>query len=63
LFKSRILPLAQSVRACGVFGAVSDQYMNYAEQNRREWEQKGKETVQGYLLKYAQQEGKPPKIE
>jgi hypothetical protein len=52
LFKSRILPLAQSLGACGVFGAVSDCYMNYAEQNRSEWEKKGKEMVQGYLFKY-----------
>jgi class 3 adenylate cyclase len=53
LFKSRILPLAQSLRACGVFGAVSDEYMNYAEQNSREWEQKGKEMVEGYLFKFS----------
>jgi hypothetical protein len=54
LFKSRMLPLAQSLGACGVFGAVSDEYMNYADQNLRVWEQKGKEMVQGYLFKYSQ---------
>jgi hypothetical protein len=26
---------------CGVFGVSSDEYLNYALRNRKEWEQRG----------------------
>ena len=30
---------------CGVFGVSSDEYLNYAEKNRQEWEERGEEVV------------------
>ena len=44
-----IIPLAKKLKECGVFGVSSDEYLNYAMANRREWEQKGREIVKGYL--------------
>jgi hypothetical protein len=44
-FDYYILPLAKKLRDCGVFGVSSDEYLNYAEKNRDEWERKGREVV------------------
>jgi len=44
-FDFYIIPLAKKLKDCGVFGVSSDEYLNYAEQNRKEWERKGKEVV------------------
>ena len=44
-FDFYIIPLAKKLKDCGVFGKSSDEYLNYALQNRREWELKGKEVV------------------
>ncbi|GKZ00827.1 hypothetical protein MPSEU_001034400 [Mayamaea pseudoterrestris] len=44
-FDFYIIPLAKKLKDCGVFGVSSDEYLNYAQQNRREWELKGKEIV------------------
>ena len=52
-FDNYIIPLAKKLKECGVFGVASDEYLNYAMENRREWEEKGeafvKELVQRYL--------------
>mmetsp|Transcript_40235 Transcript_40235/g.97128 ORF Transcript_40235/g.97128 Transcript_40235/m.97128 type:complete len:1135 (-) Transcript_40235:1806-5210(-) len=40
-----IIPLAKKLKDCGVFGVSSDEYLNYAQQNRREWELNGKAVV------------------
>jgi 3'5'-cyclic nucleotide phosphodiesterase len=40
-----IVPLARKLKDCGVFGVSSDEYLNYAVRNRREWENKGREVV------------------
>jgi hypothetical protein len=37
--------LAKKLKDCGVFGVSSDEYLNYAEKNRAEWEAKGEEVV------------------
>ena len=44
----RILLTAKMVlkKECGVFGVSSDEYLNYAEENRKEWESKGKQIVE-----------------
>ena len=42
------IPLAKKLKDCGVFGVSSDEYLNYAIQNRQEWEVKGKEIVAEY---------------
>jgi len=37
--------LAQKLKDCGVFGVSSDEYMNYALENRRGWESRGQALV------------------
>jgi hypothetical protein len=44
-FDFYIIPLAKKLKNCGVFGVSSDEYLNYAENNRKEWEAKGHEVV------------------
>jgi len=51
-FDFYILPLAKKLKECGVFGVSSDEYYDYAQANRREWELRGREIVQGYLEKF-----------
>jgi len=36
------------LKDCGVFGVSSDEYLNYAMQNRQEWEVKGLQIVEEY---------------
>jgi hypothetical protein len=50
-FDFYIIPLAKKLSECGVFGVSSDEYLSYAEQNRQEWEQKGKSIVEDYKKK------------
>ena len=38
-------PLTKKLKECGVFGVSSDEYLNYAKSNRKEWELKGKGIV------------------
>lgn len=51
-FDFYIIPLAKKLKDCGVFGVSSDEYLNYATQNRREWEIKGQEVLAEMLEKY-----------
>jgi hypothetical protein len=44
-FDNYVIPLAGKLRECGVFGVSCDEYLTYAQQNRLEWERKGRETV------------------
>jgi class 3 adenylate cyclase len=44
-FDFYIIPLAKKLKDCGVFGVSSDEYLNYAQQNRQEWEDRGLEVV------------------
>jgi hypothetical protein len=44
-FDFYIIPLAKKLKECGVFGVSSDEYLNYATNNRSEWEAKGREIV------------------
>jgi hypothetical protein len=47
-FDSFVIPLATKLVHCGVFAAAdgaSSEYVQYATQNRNEWEQKGKSVV------------------
>ena len=50
-FDFYIIPLAKKLKDCGVFGVSSDEYLNYAIQNRAEWVRKGEVVVQSYLAK------------
>ena len=48
-FDSYVIPLAKKLKECGVFGVSSDEYLNYALQNRKEWERSGPAVVQSLL--------------
>merc|ERR1712232_661539 len=51
-FDYYVIPLAEKLSECGVFGVSSDEYLNYATMNRTEWEKKGRDVVAGYVKKY-----------
>jgi class 3 adenylate cyclase len=51
-FDFYVIPLAERLDECGVFGVSSDEYLEYALENRREWESKGKEVVKMMVDKY-----------
>jgi len=40
-FDNYIIPLAKKLQECGVFGVAGDEYLQYALENRKEWEEKG----------------------
>ena len=50
-FDFYIIPLAKKLAECGVFGVSSDEYLNYAQKNRKEWEAKGQDVVEQMLAK------------
>jgi hypothetical protein len=45
-FDFYIIPLAKKLKDCGAFGISGEEYLNYAEQNRREWESRGQQIVE-----------------
>jgi hypothetical protein len=51
-FDGYVIPLARKLEKCGIFGVSSDEYLNYALENRREWEMKGKGIVVEMVVKY-----------
>lgn len=51
-FDFYIIPLAKKLDQCGVFGVSSDEYLNYAQLNRDEWEREGEKIVEDYKEKY-----------
>jgi class 3 adenylate cyclase len=55
-FDNYIIPLAKKLKECGVFGVSSDEYLNYALENRREWSTKGEEAVATMIAKYSTKE-------
>ena len=46
LFVFYIIPLAKKLKRCGVFGVASDEYLNYAVRNRKEWHDRGQQVVE-----------------
>jgi hypothetical protein len=48
-FDFYIIPLAKKLQGCGVFGVSSDEYLSYAIQNRKEWEERGEEMVKAMV--------------
>jgi 3'5'-cyclic nucleotide phosphodiesterase len=44
-FDNYVIPLAKKLKECGVFGVSSDEFLNYAEQNRAEWAERGQEIL------------------
>ncbi|GKY99148.1 hypothetical protein MPSEU_000870300 [Mayamaea pseudoterrestris] len=59
-FDFYIIPLAKKLKDCGVFGVASDEYLNYANRNRAEWQARGQEVVQEMLNKAQQLMEGPP---
>ena len=57
-FDFYIIPLAKKLFTCGVFGVSSDEFLNYALINRKEWEAKGEDMVKTYLKNYQEQSEK-----
>lgn len=51
-YDNYVIPLAKKLDDCGVFGVSSSEYLAWAEQNRKEWEQKGEGIVQNMLEKF-----------
>ena len=56
-FDFYIIPLAKKLKDCGVFGVSSDEYLNYAQRNRMEWEARGEEVVQEMIERVQQEIG------
>jgi len=48
-FDFYIIPLAKKLKDCGVFGVSSDEYLNYAIHNRKEWVSKGEGVVKSMI--------------
>lgn len=48
-FDNYIIPTARKLNKCGVFGASYDELLTHALENRREWEEKGKDIVPLFL--------------
>ena len=48
-FDSFVIPLAERLRECGVFGAAGGEYLTYALSNRTEWEAKGEIEIRNYI--------------
>lgn len=55
-FDYYIIPLAKKLKECGVFGKSGDEYLNYAERNRSEWEIKGELVVAEMISNLRQRE-------
>jgi len=60
-FDFYIIPLAKKLKDCGVFGVSSDEYLQYAVQNRKEWDLKGQELVAEMLQSFRDQ-GRVPEM-
>jgi hypothetical protein len=58
-FDNYIIPLAKKLKDCGVFGVSSDEYLNYALENRREWYNKGEGVVDSLMEKYGYKDDPP----
>ena len=54
-YDNYVIPLAKKLAECNVFGVSSSECLDYAEQNRREWEKKGEAIVEEMKKKYTAQ--------
>jgi hypothetical protein len=55
-FDNYIIPLAKKLKDCGVFGVSSDECLDYALQNRNEWEVRGEDIVQELIAEIREEE-------
>lgn len=56
-FDHYIIPLSKKLSDCGVFGVSSDEYLNYALRNRKEWEQRGHAIVAEMIERLQEKHG------
>ena len=56
-FDHYIIPLSKKLSDCGVFGVSSDEYLNYALRNRKEWEQRGHSIVAEMIERLQEKNG------
>jgi len=56
-----VIPLAKKLKDCGVFGVSSGEYLNYAQQNRKQWTSKGEEVVKSMVASMHMDSEAPPK--
>eukprot|EP00980_Cylindrotheca_fusiformis_P012653 scaffold3091_cov117-Cylindrotheca_fusiformis.AAC.5 len=54
-FDFYVIPLARKLESCGVFGASSHEYLNYATANRDEWIRKGEALVEQFLATFKEE--------
>jgi 3'5'-cyclic nucleotide phosphodiesterase len=52
-FDNYVIPLAKKLKDCNVFGVSSDECLNYALQNRAEWEVRGEDVVKEIMSEMA----------
>jgi 3'5'-cyclic nucleotide phosphodiesterase len=65
-YDNYVIPLAKKLKECRVFGVSSDEYLDYATQNRIEWVQRGEMIVQSMkerVLKLYEKVEKAPDME
>ena len=55
-FETYVIPLAKKLKDCGVFGVSSDECLNYATNNMKEWESKGQMIVSELVANWNQRE-------
>ena len=56
-FDKYIIPLAKKLDSCGVFGVSSDECLNYAKQNRKQWAIEGDQVVEDMLQRFREKHG------
>lgn len=49
-FDFYLIPLGMKMKECGVFGSSGDEYLSYAQENRKEWQRKGKEALHTMMV-------------
>ena len=48
-FDNYVIPLANKLKECNVFGVSSDEYLGYAVRNREEWAERGEDIVMTWM--------------
>ena len=54
-FDFYIIPLAKKLKECGVFGSATREYLEYAQENRRKWEDEGMEIARKMVVENDEQ--------
>lgn len=53
-FDNYVIPLAKKLKECEVFGVSGDECLNYALENRKEWETRGRDVVKSMKERYTE---------